>query len=79
MSAGEAALAERIARAPHAPADVADCVATMRQRRLRRELGALQEAIDRCQRAGAPEAEHEMSVLLQRKQDLLQRPEARGG
>ena len=79
VSAGEAALAERIARAPHAPADVADCVATMRQRRLRRELGALQEAIDRCQRAGAPEAEHEMSVLLQRKQDLLQRPEARGG
>ena len=80
VSAGEAALVERIARVPHAPADdVADCVATLRQGRLKRDLGALQEAIDRCQRAGAPEAEHEMSALLQRKQDLLQRPEAHGG
>ena len=79
VSAGEAALAERIARATHAPAGVADCVATMRRRRFRRELGALQEAIARCQRAGTPGAEHEMSALLQRKQDLLQRPEALGG
>ena len=79
VSAGEAALAERIARAPQAPAAVADCVATMRRRRFQRELGALQEAIDRCQRAGAPGAEREMLALLQRKQDLLQRPEALGG
>ena len=79
VSAGEAALAERIARAPHAPADVADCVATIRRRRVRRELGAVQDAIDRCQRAGTPGAEHEMLALLQRKQDLLQRPEALGG
>jgi DNA primase len=79
VSAGEAALAERIARAPHAPAGVADCVATLRRRRFRRELGAIQEAIARCQRAGTPGAEHEMSALLQRKQDLLQRPEALGG
>ena len=79
VSAAEAALAERIARAPHPPADVADCVATMRRGRFRRELGALQEAIDRCQRAGTPGAEDEMLALLQRKQNLLQRPEALGG
>ena len=79
VSAGEAALVERIARAPRAPADVADCVGTLRRRRFRRELGALQEAIDRCQRAGTPGAEDEMLALLQRKQDLLQHPEALGG
>ena len=79
VGAGEAALVERIARAPGAPADVADCVGTLRRRRFRRELGALQAAIDRCQQAGTPGAEDEMLALLQRKQDLLQRPEALGG
>lgn len=79
VSDDEAALASRIAQAPHAPAGAGDCATELRRLRFRRERGALQDEIARRQQLGTPGALGEIDGLLQRKQDLLQRLEALGG
>jgi DNA primase len=74
LSKGEAAFVHEIARQPGAPADVADCVRTLKKLRYDRERAALQREIDRLQEAGAAQHDEEIVALL-RKKELLQRRE----
>jgi DNA primase len=74
LSKGEAAFVQEIARQPGAPADVADCVRTLKKLRYDRERAALQREIDRLQEAGAAQHDEEIVALL-RKKELLQRRE----
>ena len=78
LSADEATLAERIAKAPTAPAKANDCANAIRRLRFERERAALQDEIDRRQQLGTPGALQEIDNLWQRKKDLLQRIEALG-
>ena len=68
-----------IARDPVASADVADCGMELRKRRYDRERAALQQAIDRRQQDGSPDALKEIDDLWTRKKDLLQRIEDLAG
>jgi DNA primase len=74
LNKGEAAFVQEIARQPGAPADVADCVRTLKKLRYDRERAALQREIDRLQEAGAAQHDEEIVALL-RKKELLQRRE----
>ena len=79
VSSDDAALAERIARAPEAPAGAGDCALEMRRRRFHRERAVLQDEIARRQQIGTAEALGEIDVLLRRKVELAQRIEQLGG
>lgn len=68
-----------IARDRVAAADVADCGMELRKRRYERERAALQQAIDRRQQDGSPDALKEIDDLWTRKKDLLQRIEDLAG
>jgi DNA primase len=74
LNKGEAAFVQEIARQAGAPADVADCVRTLKKLRYDRERAALQREIDRLQEAGAAQHDEEIVALL-RKKELLQRRE----
>ena len=76
LSPDEAALAERIAQAPDAPARADDCAAELRRLRFERERAALQDEIARRQQIGSPDALREIDALWERKKHLLQRIEA---
>ena len=75
----DAALLETIAQETASAAGVEDCGVELRRRRFGRERAALQEAIDRLQRDGSPDALHEIDALWARKKDLLQRIEDLAG
>lgn len=62
-----------------AAAGVEDCGIELRKRRYDREREALQNAIDRRQRDGSPDALDEIEDLWARKKDLLQRIEELAG
>ena len=62
-----------------AAAGVDDCGIELRRRRYDREREALQDAIDRRQQDGSPEALDEIEELWARKKDLLQRIEELAG
>ena len=72
----EAELVRTIARETVAAHGVEDCGVELRKRRYERERAALQEAIDRRQQDGSPNALSEISSLLARKSELLPRIEA---
>ena len=75
----DAELLRIIEREAVPPADVEDCGVELRKRRYDREREALQEAIDRRQRDGSPDALDEIEALWERKKDLLQRIEELAG
>ena len=79
VSSDEAALAERIALASHAPARADDCVLEIRRLRFERERAALQDEIARRQQVGTAEALGEIDTLWRRKMELVQRMEQLGG
>ena len=75
----DAELVRTIEQESVAAADVEDCGIELRKRRYDREREALQEAIDRRQRDGSPDALNEIDALWARKKDLLQRIEELAG
>ena len=75
----DAELVRTIEQESVAAADVDDCGIELRKRRYDREREALQEAIDRRQRDGSPDALNEIDALWARKKDLLQRIEELAG
>ncbi len=75
----DAELVRTIEQESVAAAGVEDCGIELRKRRYDREREALQEAIDRRQRDGSPDALSEIDALWARKKDLLQRIEELAG
>ena len=75
----DAELVRTIEQESVAAADVEDCGIELLKRRYDREREALQEAIDRRQRDGSPDALNEIDALWARKKDLLQRIEELAG
>ena len=76
LSTGEAALVGEIAREPRAPADAADCSATLKRLRLERELGDVRSEIRRLQEAGAAAHDRAITELLERQTALIKHLEA---
>jgi hypothetical protein len=79
LDAEDAELVRTIEQESVAAADVEDCGIELLKRRYDREREALQEAIDRRQRDGSPDALNEIDALWARKKDLLQRIEELAG
>jgi DNA primase len=73
LTKGEARLLEELGRPTIAPAQAADCVATLKQRRLNQQQAELQREIDRLQEQGGAGHDREINALWERKHDLLRR------
>jgi len=56
--------------------DAAECVRELKRRRYAREVGAVQQEIDRLQQSGAPEAPGQLNALLWKKHELIQKMQA---
>lgn len=76
LNTGEAALVGEIARDLRAPADPADCGATLKRLRLERELGSVRGEIRRLQEAGASAHDGAITELLERQTALIKDLEA---
>ncbi len=75
LSEGERVLVERAAAPEAATAPAADCVSALRRDRSRRELAALQEAIDELHQGRTLPSDAQVTVLWERKKELLRRLE----
>ena len=73
LNKGEAELVADIGRETRAPADVTDCIRTLKRLRYDRERVDVQREIDRLQEAGAVQHNQEIIRLLERQQGLLHR------
>ena len=56
--------------------DAAECVSELKRRRYAREVGAVQQEIDRLQQRGASEAPGQLEELLLKKYELIQKLQA---
>jgi len=72
LNQGEAALVQGIAADGKAPAEVFDCVSTLRKQRYDRERAQIQQEIDRLQETQAGRYSERLNELL-RKKEALQR------
>ncbi|HVL67218.1 MAG TPA: DNA primase [Vicinamibacterales bacterium] len=78
LSRGEAQLIEELARPSKPPADAADCVRTLKLRRLDRERAEVQRAIDALQERGGTGSDEGIVALLAQKSDVMRRIEELG-
>jgi DNA primase len=72
LNEGEATLVQSIATDTRAPAEVSDCVSTLRKQRHDRERAQIQQEIDRLQETQAGRYSERLNELL-RKKEALQR------
>jgi DNA primase len=75
LNEGERAMVERAAEAEAGVAPAADCVSTMKQERIRRDLAAVQDEVDRFQSEHTAD-DGALGALWARKKELLRRLEA---
>jgi hypothetical protein len=75
LSVGERELLERAAAPDSAPASPTGCVNALRRLRYDRERSAVQDEIDQLQQHPGPDGDQVLTVLWERKKELLRRLE----